>query len=197
MGGMGAECEVQVYPGGALRFCNRVLWFVLKSSTFVIVTNKRVIVTDQALISLDFGKRLLWDACDHQPEFRCCRRCCKLGYGFSRKIRYLTDGERRQHPKSCIAELPGSDEVEMPHLPNHHFPILPDHDSKLSMVARIGGVQSNGDQCPKNLSLLNQTTYASEDRLLDRICIFDDSPQGAGQTFECVIVDSDHGAWEN
>ena len=28
--------------------------------------------------------------------------------------------------KSCIVEIPGSDAVEIPHLPAHHFPILPD-----------------------------------------------------------------------
>ena len=47
-------------------------------------------------------------------------------HGFLRKLRYYTDNEGRRYLKSCIVEIPGSDNVEMPHLPPHHFPILPD-----------------------------------------------------------------------
>jgi hypothetical protein len=47
-------------------------------------------------------------------------------YGFLRRIRYFTDGEGKRYLKSCIVEIPDSDAVEMPHLPRHHFPILPD-----------------------------------------------------------------------
>ena len=42
-----------------------------------------------------------------------------------RRIRYFTDGEGRRYLKSCVVETPGSDTVEMPHLPRHHFPVLP------------------------------------------------------------------------
>jgi hypothetical protein len=47
-------------------------------------------------------------------------------YGILRKIRYFTDGGGRRYLKSCIVEIPGADTVEMPHLPTHYFPILPD-----------------------------------------------------------------------
>jgi len=43
-------------------------------------------------------------------------------YGFSRKIRYFLDEKGWQYLKSCIVELPGSDDVEMAHLPKHHLP---------------------------------------------------------------------------
>ena len=47
-------------------------------------------------------------------------------WGFLRDVRYWTDEDGRRHMKSCIVEIPGSDAIEMPHLPAHHFPILPD-----------------------------------------------------------------------
>ena len=46
--------------------------------------------------------------------------------GILRQIRYLTDREGCRYLKSCVVEIPGSKNVEMPHLPRHHFPILPD-----------------------------------------------------------------------
>ena len=47
-------------------------------------------------------------------------------WGFLCGVWYCTDEEGRRHMKSCIVEIPGSDAIEMPHLPAHHFPILPD-----------------------------------------------------------------------
>ena len=47
-------------------------------------------------------------------------------YGTLRRIRYFTDREGRRYLKSCIVEIPGSDDVVVPHLPKHHFPIMPD-----------------------------------------------------------------------
>jgi len=47
-------------------------------------------------------------------------------YGTLRRIRYFTDREGQRHLKSCIVEIPDSDAVGMPHLPAHHFPVLPD-----------------------------------------------------------------------
>ena len=47
-------------------------------------------------------------------------------YRTLRRIRYFTDREGRRYLKSCIVEIPGSDGVEVPHLPRHHFPIMPD-----------------------------------------------------------------------
>ena len=47
-------------------------------------------------------------------------------YGTLRRIRYFTDREGRRYLKSCIVEIPGSDGVEVPHLPRHHFPIMLD-----------------------------------------------------------------------
>jgi len=47
-------------------------------------------------------------------------------YGILRRIRCFADCEGRRYLKSCVVEIPGSDDVEIPHLPKHHFPILPD-----------------------------------------------------------------------
>ena len=47
-------------------------------------------------------------------------------YGTLRRIRYFTDREGRRYLTSCIVEIPGSGDVEVPHLPKHHFPIMPD-----------------------------------------------------------------------
>jgi len=47
-------------------------------------------------------------------------------WGYLRKVRYSTDMDGRRHLDSCVVEIPGSDAMEMPHLPPHHFPILPD-----------------------------------------------------------------------
>ena len=46
--------------------------------------------------------------------------------GILRQIRYFTDGEQRRYLKSCVVEIPNSEDIEIPHLPKHHFPILPD-----------------------------------------------------------------------
>ena len=43
-----------------------------------------------------------------------------------RDVRYSTDNEGRRHLRCCIMEISGSDAIEMPRLPVHHFPILPD-----------------------------------------------------------------------
>lgn len=47
-------------------------------------------------------------------------------YGFLRKVRFFTDADGRRYLKSCVVEIPDTDAVEVPHLPKHHFPILPD-----------------------------------------------------------------------
>lgn len=47
-------------------------------------------------------------------------------WGCLRCIRFSTDVEGRRHLKSCIVEIPEADTVKMPHLPERHFPILPD-----------------------------------------------------------------------
>ena len=47
-------------------------------------------------------------------------------YGYLRKVRYFTDNDGRRYLKSCVVEIPDSVAVEIPHLPPHHFPILPD-----------------------------------------------------------------------
>ena len=47
-------------------------------------------------------------------------------WGFLRGVRYSVDREGRRLLNSCIVKIPGSDPVEMPRLPLHHFPILPD-----------------------------------------------------------------------
>jgi len=47
-------------------------------------------------------------------------------WGYLRDIHYSTDNEGCRHLRSCIVEIPGSDAIEMPHLPVHHFPILAD-----------------------------------------------------------------------
>ena len=39
---------------------------------------------------------------------------------------YFTDRGGRRYLKSCVVEIPGSEMVEMPHLPRLHFPILSD-----------------------------------------------------------------------
>ena len=46
--------------------------------------------------------------------------------GILRKVRYFEDAEGLRHLKSCVVEIENADAVEMPHLPKHHFPILPD-----------------------------------------------------------------------
>lgn len=43
-----------------------------------------------------------------------------------REIRYSMDRDQCRFLKSCVVEIPGSDSISMPHLPPHHFPILPD-----------------------------------------------------------------------
>ena len=47
-------------------------------------------------------------------------------WGYLRAVRFSMDNQNRRHLKSCIVEIPGADPIEMPHLPERHFPILPD-----------------------------------------------------------------------
>jgi hypothetical protein len=47
-------------------------------------------------------------------------------YGFLRRIRYFSNSNGERYLKSCVVEIPNSDVVSMPHLPERHFPILPD-----------------------------------------------------------------------
>ena len=47
-------------------------------------------------------------------------------WGYLRDIRYSTNDEGKRQLTSCIVQIPDSDPVEMPHLPKHHFLILPD-----------------------------------------------------------------------
>ena len=47
-------------------------------------------------------------------------------YGALCRIRYFTDHEGHRYLKLCIVKIPGSDGVEVPHLPRHHFPIMLD-----------------------------------------------------------------------
>lgn len=47
-------------------------------------------------------------------------------HGILRKIRYFTDGDGRRYLRSCVVDIKGSEEVDMPHLPKHNFPVLPD-----------------------------------------------------------------------
>jgi len=46
--------------------------------------------------------------------------------GYLRAVRYSSDDEGHRCLDSCVVEILMSDAVEMPHLPEHHFPILPD-----------------------------------------------------------------------
>jgi hypothetical protein len=46
--------------------------------------------------------------------------------GILRKIRYFEDNEGRRYLKSCVVEIDNADDVDMPHLPKRHFPVLPD-----------------------------------------------------------------------
>ena len=46
--------------------------------------------------------------------------------GYLRDIRCSTDDEGKRQLTSCIVQIPDCDPVEMPNLPKHHFPILPD-----------------------------------------------------------------------
>ena len=47
-------------------------------------------------------------------------------YGTLRKIRYFRNNAGLRVVKSCVAEIPGAEVVEIPHLPKHNFPVLPD-----------------------------------------------------------------------
>ena len=55
-----------------------------------------------------------------------------------RKARYFVNRERRRYLRSCIVEIPGSDGVPMPHLPQGHFPILP-ADTAMELKFYHGG----------------------------------------------------------
>ena len=47
-------------------------------------------------------------------------------HGILRKIRYTLGEEGRRYLNSCVVEVSGSDDIDMPDLPEHHFPIFPD-----------------------------------------------------------------------
>ena len=47
-------------------------------------------------------------------------------WGYVQDVRYVTDDEGLRYLKSCMVEIPKSDNVSMLHLPERHFPILPD-----------------------------------------------------------------------
>ena len=47
-------------------------------------------------------------------------------HGVLRRIRYFVDDQNQRYLKSCVVEIPNADSVAIPHLPAHHFPILPD-----------------------------------------------------------------------
>jgi hypothetical protein len=47
-------------------------------------------------------------------------------WGYLRHVRHSTDSEGKRHLNSCVVEISGCDTVEVNHLPNGHFPVLPD-----------------------------------------------------------------------
>jgi len=47
-------------------------------------------------------------------------------WGYLRGVRYSSDDKGCRYLKSCVVEIPGADPVELPHLSERHFPILPD-----------------------------------------------------------------------
>ena len=47
-------------------------------------------------------------------------------YGALKRIRYFTNNAGLRVLKSCVVEIPGAEDVDIPNLPKHHFPILPD-----------------------------------------------------------------------
>ena len=47
-------------------------------------------------------------------------------HGILRQIRYFTNADGQRYLKSCVVEIPNSEDVDIPHLPKHHFPVLPD-----------------------------------------------------------------------
>ena len=46
--------------------------------------------------------------------------------GTLKKIRHFTNNMGHRVLKSCVVEIHGAEDVEVPHLPKHHFPILPE-----------------------------------------------------------------------
>ena len=47
-------------------------------------------------------------------------------WGYLQDVRFSTNDEGKRQLTSCIVQILDSNPVEMPHLPKHHFPILPD-----------------------------------------------------------------------
>jgi hypothetical protein len=73
-------------------------------------------------------------------------------YGILRKIRYFTDEGGLRYLKSCVVEIDDSDAVNVPHLPAHHFPILPDTtELKFEHGASIKDALLNGNKCRLSL----------------------------------------------
>ena len=46
--------------------------------------------------------------------------------GILRNVRYFTGTQGQRYLRSCVVEIPNSEVVDIPHLPEHHFPVLPD-----------------------------------------------------------------------
>ena len=47
-------------------------------------------------------------------------------WGYVRAVRYSSGEGGRRYLKSCVVDIPNCEDVTVPHLPAHHFPILPD-----------------------------------------------------------------------
>ena len=92
-------------------------------------------------------------------------------HGFLRRIRYFTGGGGRRYLKSCIVEIPGADTVEMPHLPVHYFPILPDTtDLKFEHGASRKRCTIKRKQVPIEPGFA-MTVHKAQGRTMDRVIV--------------------------
>ena len=102
-------------------------------------THKKSVITDETLIENLEGQhsgqtkhRLRWIPLvigmpvSINQNFDVNAGVVNGSWGYLREVRYTSGDKGRRYLKSCIVEIPGADAVEMAHLPERHFPILPD-----------------------------------------------------------------------
>ena len=147
-------------------------------------THQKAVVTDRALIerleTQDSGQTkhrlrriplVLGMPVAVNQNFDVAAGVVNGSYGILRRIRYFCDREGRRYLKSCIVEIPGSDVVEMPHLPVHHFPILPD---TTELRFEHGGSHKRCTIKRKQVPIepgFSMTVHKAQGRTLDRVVV--------------------------
>lgn len=106
--------------------------------------------------------------------------------GILKKVRYFTDTQGRRYLRSCVVDIPDSEDVEIPHLPKHHFPILPDtSDLRFEHGGSHKMCTIKRRQVPIEPGFA-MTVYKAQGQTMPRVIVDLDGCKGAEQCYVMV-----------